>query len=135
MRLGEIPRASAKLQFQQKVPGGRRMDKAWREGFEAGRREVIKIIDEVLLERRIQINRLRSAETIAHLHTFVNLFEDKLKEKIAGTTEKSKGCGKEFKLGEITKNFICGQTSDENPHAVFCKKCSPLPENLQEKKQ
>ncbi len=48
----------------------------------------LQSIDEVLLERRKQINRLKDEYMQAQLHTFINHFEDELKQKIIGESSK-----------------------------------------------
>ncbi len=52
--------------------------------------EVIKLFDEVLSSRRGQINLMKDEEMIAHLHTFVNHFEDEIKLKLSYKTGDSK---------------------------------------------
>ncbi len=49
------------------------------------KQDVIKMIDEVLHNRRVQINiafENKDERMMAHLHTFVNKFEEELKEKL-----------------------------------------------------
>lgn len=45
-------------------------------------KEILEIIKEVLHNRRVQIEMLRSEEMKAQLHTFVNHFENEILEKI-----------------------------------------------------
>ncbi len=49
------------------------------------KQDVLNIIDEVLHNRRVQINiafENKDERMMAHLHTFVNKFEEELKEKL-----------------------------------------------------
>lgn len=57
-----------------------------KEAIELTRKETIaeveKLIDETLKQRRIQVNECKDEQTIAQLHTFINHFEEELKQKL-----------------------------------------------------
>lgn len=52
---------------------------------QAEQKRILELIDEILLERRKQVNKAfegKDERTMTHLHTFINKFEEEFKQKI-----------------------------------------------------
>ena len=50
--------------------------------FKLGKKQALEDVEEVLHNRRVQIEMLRSEDMKAQLHTFVNHFETEIKQKL-----------------------------------------------------